>query len=154
MAFLYIGNHTCASHDFSCASGKLCIDREWVCDKDDDCGDMSDEVNCPSGEYQIKVIEMVISTITYTVLVELHSEGACRAPWVRIFGTIDARNFGRDISVCLCTPCTDSGREGRGVLGKHYWSMSAYMFDVGHPEYGPLTTVKTRSLLTSIMTIL
>ena len=49
--FVHIGNHTCASHDFTCASGKTCINKEWVCDKDDDCGDMSDEAHCPPGKY-------------------------------------------------------------------------------------------------------
>ena len=45
---VYTENHTCASHDFSCANGKTCIKMEWVCDLDDDCGDMSDEAGCPS----------------------------------------------------------------------------------------------------------
>ena len=48
--YLYIetANHTCASHDFTCANGK-CIEKKWVCDRENDCGDMSDEVPCPNG---------------------------------------------------------------------------------------------------------
>ena len=50
VVLFHIANHTCASHDFSCANGKACINMEWVCDKVDDCGDMSDEVNCSSSK--------------------------------------------------------------------------------------------------------
>ncbi|XP_013407657.1 low-density lipoprotein receptor-related protein 2-like [Lingula anatina] len=37
---------TCPKNQFTCSNG-VCIDRGWVCDHDNDCGDMSDEPsNC------------------------------------------------------------------------------------------------------------
>ncbi|XP_064798401.1 very low-density lipoprotein receptor-like isoform X2 [Oncorhynchus masou masou] len=39
------GNITCASLEFTCASGR-CISRNFVCNGEDDCGDVSDELEC------------------------------------------------------------------------------------------------------------
>lgn len=43
---------SCPSHRFQCSSGK-CIKRRRLCDGLDDCGDMSDERNCPCRNHQI-----------------------------------------------------------------------------------------------------
>ena len=39
-------NHTCSSDEFTCANGR-CTPMSWLCDGDNDCGDMSDERACP-----------------------------------------------------------------------------------------------------------
>ncbi|XP_053677992.1 putative vitellogenin receptor [Anopheles nili] len=41
------GCSNCGLHDFQCNDGK-CIRKEWWCDKDIDCEDGSDEINCTS----------------------------------------------------------------------------------------------------------
>ena len=39
----------CSNKDFTCSNGK-CIEASWKCDGHNDCGDSSDESNCPPGE--------------------------------------------------------------------------------------------------------
>ncbi|XP_046384175.1 sortilin-related receptor-like isoform X2 [Ischnura elegans] len=45
------GHVTCNNEEFTCANGR-CIPKEYVCDKDDDCRDGSDEVACPTPTYK------------------------------------------------------------------------------------------------------
>ncbi|XP_070808754.1 LOW QUALITY PROTEIN: sortilin-related receptor [Pituophis catenifer annectens] len=39
--------NTCLSNQYRCSNGN-CINNIWKCDNDNDCGDMSDEKNCPT----------------------------------------------------------------------------------------------------------
>ncbi|XP_059494976.1 sortilin-related receptor isoform X1 [Stegostoma tigrinum] len=39
--------HTCLPNQYRCSNGK-CISSIWKCDNDNDCGDYSDERNCPT----------------------------------------------------------------------------------------------------------
>ena len=41
----YLEDQQCIADDFKCDNGR-CIDKDWVCDHRDDCGDRSDEQNC------------------------------------------------------------------------------------------------------------
>ena len=47
LLFILIDALTCASNQFTCNNEK-CVTTRWVCDGDNDCGDGSDEINCPS----------------------------------------------------------------------------------------------------------
>lgn len=42
---LPLGNITCATNEFTCASGR-CISKNFVCNGEDECGDGTDEVEC------------------------------------------------------------------------------------------------------------
>ena len=37
----------CSDDEFRCSYGTKCINIDYVCDKDDDCDDGSDEIGCP-----------------------------------------------------------------------------------------------------------
>ena len=52
---------------FQCASTPLCVVHSWRCDRQDDCGDLSDEENCSQSSVMRKKI------VTYT----LYIRGTC-----------------------------------------------------------------------------
>ena len=43
----FCAEKTCAYFQFTCESSGHCIPQSWVCDGDNDCGDGTDEQDCP-----------------------------------------------------------------------------------------------------------
>lgn len=51
----------CQDDQFSCQNGR-CIPRGWSCDREDDCGDKSDEISCSKFQEHFEIdIEMSLS---------------------------------------------------------------------------------------------
>lgn len=60
---------TCAPNQFQCAITKRCIPRVWVCDRDNDCVDGSDEpANCSKTQLMITVQNISFTTLKVTLL--------------------------------------------------------------------------------------
>jgi len=36
---------------FQCQSTALCVENSWLCDRENDCGDLSDEQNCSQSSF-------------------------------------------------------------------------------------------------------
>ena len=46
-------DQTCTSDEFTCDNGN-CIQKKWLCDHEDDCGDGSDERKCPENKCDLQ----------------------------------------------------------------------------------------------------
>ncbi len=44
--YVYTIEESCSRNGFLCNTTKQCIHRRFVCDGDNDCGDLSDEESC------------------------------------------------------------------------------------------------------------
>ena len=53
LKFLIFLDQTCTSDEFTCDNGN-CIQKKWLCDHEDDCGDGSDERKCPENKCDLQ----------------------------------------------------------------------------------------------------
>ena len=52
-SFFFIPDQTCTADEFTCDNGN-CIQKKWLCDHEDDCGDGSDERKCPENKCDLE----------------------------------------------------------------------------------------------------
>ena len=59
---------TCPSEAFTCDNGR-CVPLSYVCDTDNDCGDMSDEADCPTvtGQCRLHQLKQQVSCCSKTL---------------------------------------------------------------------------------------
>lgn len=76
--FVFIASRNCSVSDFHCNKTGRCIPSSWVCDKDDDCGDGSDEDKekckmfnrtCPLNQFECLNKKCIFEVITIIIVI-------------------------------------------------------------------------------------
>lgn len=118
------GNVTCATNEFTCASGR-CISKNFVCNGEDDCGDGSDEVDCaPSScgpsEFQCGNSSCIPYSWVCDEDVDCHVRmRSCSVRYARSM-RLDAQNLRKDSRV-------PSGWYGRGLGPQEFFFYHLYI---------------------------
>ncbi len=79
-----ISAQPCQADQFSCQNGR-CIPRAWSCDREDDCGDMSDEKSCSESHmaiYHMLIHSYCVDSAASAICVALFGQDVNWAQWL------------------------------------------------------------------------
>ncbi|KAI2656216.1 Sortilin-related receptor [Labeo rohita] len=110
--------HTCLPNQHRCANGK-CISSIWKCDSDNDCGDMSDEQECPTTSCDSAVQFRCVAS-------ESHKCGPGEFTCARGVCIRDAWRCDGD------NDCRDWSDEANCTVGHHTCESSSFQCHTGH----------------------